>query len=440
MKIFIGSSRESTDAMDWVARSLEDLGHQPVKWNEFGLFPPGEYILSRLLEISQAVDAAIFIFAETDEIWYRGDTLWQPRDNVLIEWGLFAGQLGPKKCIICTEGSPKISTDLRGLLVIEIGEARRNRASFELQKWISGLEAKPVDPKPSSILLQSKVLRSEVIETLRPAMGVPDKFLQIHHDRPMLAEFANAVIQKANKDLDQILRNGTYTMRIATPTATSTEAYVKQWFDLMEHLNLKEYQGAEFLTMSNIVIWSPPYFGRTTYGDLQLESSMKICRIFVVPSDAQLQNKELAIRLRNVLRDYAEKVASSDKEGQASKENRVQTRIYVCADEDEYRAHFIGDDNRSDNFAIWRISDTIKLLLTVDYSLFRGDTNFQIASITFTHGPDSHDIRGKEAFFRRRWNEKSLIEVQDYLDKLEKKLSDPANSSPLMAAGSELSQ
>src|SRR5262249_30187304 len=153
-------------------------------------------------------------------------------------------------------------------------------------------------------------LRQEIIETLKsalPAMEVQDKYLQVYRDRKDLALFAEAVLKRTDNDLSQILSKGTYTMRVVTPS----EDYVQRWYNLMENLNLREYRDAEFITMSNIVIWSSNYFGKTSYGNLQGKSKMRIRRIFVVPSDSQLDTPGLAKRLYTVLRDYADKVNSA---------------------------------------------------------------------------------------------------------------------------------
>jgi hypothetical protein len=272
---------------------------------------------------------------------------------------------------------------------------------------------------------QPQAARYEVIETLRSfykAMGAQDKFLQIHRD-PILTTFAKEVMRRADDDLDQILSKGTYTMRVVTPS----DDYVKRWYSLMESLDANS--NAEFLTMSNIVIWSSDYFGKTPYGNLQSNSKMKIRRIFVVPSNTQLESdRALAIRLQDVLREYVEKIHPT--EADPERPQQVETRVYISASADEYRAHFIsGRDHHSSNFAIWRISDETKLVLTVDYLQDNGDTNFQVASITFGQssfglnlGLSSLDIADKEESFRRRWDSSSVIAVQKYLKMLANKI------------------
>lgn len=114
MKVFLASSCESRNDMHKVAHILESLDHDPVPWDSPLAFLPGTHTLNGLIEISRDVDAAVFVFAEDDKIWYRTSELHQARDNVLLEYGLFAGILGPERALICRKGHPKTPSDLAG--------------------------------------------------------------------------------------------------------------------------------------------------------------------------------------------------------------------------------------------------------------------------------------------------------------------------------------
>lgn len=167
MKIFIGSARESEEAMRWVALCIEEFGHNPLPWDTPGLFAPGEQTFLKLIDISKTVDAAVFIFSEDDHVWYRGDAAKQPRDNVLIEYGVFAGQLGPRKSIICIDGRPKASSDLLGLMCLDISENRRQQARVELKLWVNKLTSEPLDPSTLRLLATVKEREVELEETRR---------------------------------------------------------------------------------------------------------------------------------------------------------------------------------------------------------------------------------------------------------------------------------
>jgi predicted nucleotide-binding protein len=134
MKVFIGSSSESLEEVRMVAEWIEEEGHEPIPWNKSGVFPLGHYVLDSLRQVGKNVDAAILIFSEDDPIWYRGDTSLQPRDNVLIEYGLFFMELGPKRTIICRKGMSKIASDLKGLIFCNLD--KRYKAQNSIIQWL----------------------------------------------------------------------------------------------------------------------------------------------------------------------------------------------------------------------------------------------------------------------------------------------------------------
>ena len=150
MKVFIGSSSEAKQEMRNVARWIEDDNHQALPWDEPGVFMPGDHLFTKLRKISQQVDAAIFIFSEDDKVWFREDMTTQPRDNILLEFGLFAGQLGAERTIICKKGTPKQPIDLQGILYVDLN--RPNDARSRIQKWIAAL-AIEVKPQTSPVSL-----------------------------------------------------------------------------------------------------------------------------------------------------------------------------------------------------------------------------------------------------------------------------------------------
>jgi hypothetical protein len=146
MKIFIGSSKESIEVLREVEIWLQEHNHEPLPWDQPGLFPPGEQTFLTLINISKVVDGAICIFGEDDRVWYRGDAAAQPRDNVLIEYGLFVGALGPRKAIICKHGKPKDPDNLLGITAIDLSKEQRARGRQELRIWANRLSTAPIDP------------------------------------------------------------------------------------------------------------------------------------------------------------------------------------------------------------------------------------------------------------------------------------------------------
>ena len=136
-KVFLASSTSAKPSMKKLAGWLADWNLEPLPWDQPGLFQPGDYILERLLEISLNVEAAIILFGDEDKAWYRKDAKVQPRDNVLIEYGIFASRLGRQRTIVCRTGDPKEASDLGGLIFAQLGttKAQISDAQAELQAW-----------------------------------------------------------------------------------------------------------------------------------------------------------------------------------------------------------------------------------------------------------------------------------------------------------------
>src|SRR4051794_41523661 len=92
-RIFLGSSGKQAKLLQAITRGLEDIA-DVEPWTT--TFNPGRSTLDRLVELSQEVDFAAFVFAQDD--WITTDTSESgqasPRDNVVFEAGLFGG--GPR--------------------------------------------------------------------------------------------------------------------------------------------------------------------------------------------------------------------------------------------------------------------------------------------------------------------------------------------------------
>ena len=148
MRIFVGSSTESLPLARQLALWIEDCGHTPLLWNEIGVFRLGHFTLESLVHLTSRVDGAVLLFSADDRVWYRGNDAAQPRDNVLLEYGLFAGTLGRDKAIICVHGSPKIPVDVAGVTTLSLGplESSHSRARLQLEDWLKS----HVVPRPST--------------------------------------------------------------------------------------------------------------------------------------------------------------------------------------------------------------------------------------------------------------------------------------------------
>src|SRR5579871_1148955 len=116
-RIFLGSSGKQSKLLEAITLALEDIA-DVEPWTT--TFNPGRSTLDRLVELSQQVDFAAFVFAQDD--WTAGDAAERgqasPRDNVVFEAGLFGGALGIRRTFILHANGSKLPTDLLGLTAI----------------------------------------------------------------------------------------------------------------------------------------------------------------------------------------------------------------------------------------------------------------------------------------------------------------------------------
>lgn len=103
-RIFLGSSGKQEKVLQALTHGLEDVA-DVEPWTT--VFNPGTSTLERLVELTQEVDFAAFVFAQDD--WTTksppdpdGVPTGQasPRDNVVFEAGLFGGALGMRRTFI----------------------------------------------------------------------------------------------------------------------------------------------------------------------------------------------------------------------------------------------------------------------------------------------------------------------------------------------------
>src|SRR3954466_16037883 len=121
-RIFLGSSAKQAELLEAIAQGLEDVA-DVEPW--MTTFNPGRSTLDRLVELSQEVDFAAFVFAQDD--WTSTDVAESgqasPRDNAVFEAGLFGGALGIRRTFILHAKDAKLPTDLLGLTSVRYDPA-----------------------------------------------------------------------------------------------------------------------------------------------------------------------------------------------------------------------------------------------------------------------------------------------------------------------------
>lgn len=157
LRIFIGSSFELKQCAQIIQAILQELDSSIEVWGWWrdDVFKPGDTHIESLFEAISRTNAAILIFAEDDRVEKRGVNSWATRDNILLEFGMFAAVHGRKSVMLAKLGNPVIPTDLSGINFVPI-EKCENSSSFkeknreEIRKWAEGVkktQAKTTSPE-----------------------------------------------------------------------------------------------------------------------------------------------------------------------------------------------------------------------------------------------------------------------------------------------------
>lgn len=144
-KIFLGSSSEKKREAEEIEAILKSEGWDVIAWWKPALFPPGKTIFATLMRLGPSLDAAILIFSDDDKIWFRGHAQGAPRDNVLIEYGLFTGIVGgteDDRVIICRIGQPKQASDLAGITYIQYDSSQQTSFISEVRPWLEQIKVR----------------------------------------------------------------------------------------------------------------------------------------------------------------------------------------------------------------------------------------------------------------------------------------------------------
>lgn len=142
--IFIGSSKEGLPIAKKIEASLNGMAECTL-WTD--AFEIGKSNFDNLISQIAFYDYAILVATGDDVITSRKKSSKGARDNVLFEFGLFAGGLGRSRVFYVLESGTKIPSDLLGLtlpFVEPIGQPNHDKSVVtiigEIQKQIIGKE------------------------------------------------------------------------------------------------------------------------------------------------------------------------------------------------------------------------------------------------------------------------------------------------------------
>jgi hypothetical protein len=155
---FIGSSAEGLPIAQAIQQNL-DYSCETQIWSE-GVFGLGGGTLDTLLKSLDNYDFAILVCTPDDLVRSRGEEQASPRDNVLLELGMFLAALGQERTFIVCDRSAnmKLPSDLAGVTRAEyVPPVRGNHqsalgaASTMIKNAIDKLGSKPPSPLSASV-------------------------------------------------------------------------------------------------------------------------------------------------------------------------------------------------------------------------------------------------------------------------------------------------
>jgi len=111
--IFIASSTEALPVAGAVKRSFDAEADVDI-WNE-NIFKANRSYLDTLLNRASYYDFIIAVFTPDDEATIRQRLVKVSRDNVIFEFGLFLGRLGPNRSFLILQDGVEMFSDWSGI-------------------------------------------------------------------------------------------------------------------------------------------------------------------------------------------------------------------------------------------------------------------------------------------------------------------------------------
>jgi hypothetical protein len=116
--VFIGSSSEGEEHAHGFKEVLEENGGIVARhWRDVMAAAQSQTVIEVLVGALDEYDFGVFILSKDDVLSIRGDATAAPRDNVILELGLFTGRLGRERTFIAAPADfdIRVATDLLGV-------------------------------------------------------------------------------------------------------------------------------------------------------------------------------------------------------------------------------------------------------------------------------------------------------------------------------------
>ena len=115
--LFIGSSTEGLEVAREIRTNLEKQSGLITRLWDDGIFSLSTYVADQMIATAATFDFAVLVFSPDDVVLSRDIQNTAPRDNIVFELGLFAGQLGRERTFAVVHGpdKPKLPSDFAGV-------------------------------------------------------------------------------------------------------------------------------------------------------------------------------------------------------------------------------------------------------------------------------------------------------------------------------------
>jgi predicted nucleotide-binding protein/SAM-dependent methyltransferase len=218
LKVFVATTSEALDT-DWFSRALE-IADEKIKdhhphidlrpWNIE--FRPGDITVTRLLEIAPQLLGAVILLTGDDQTEERGESKPSPRDNLILEAGLFLGQLSLGNVLLLREENSKWPSDLLGVTPKKFAsppseregsvEITAKRVAAHISAFVARLS---VTASP-----MSQALRRSIARAIRQAHGLEKKLISGPSEHPVDVPVPEYAYLEAVKAVSERFMTTTY--------------------------------------------------------------------------------------------------------------------------------------------------------------------------------------------------------------------------------------
>lgn len=138
--IFIGSSAEALAEATFISESLRSCPFITTLWTQ-GVFQLSHSSLEDLLAVANNMDFAVLLITSDDATVSRGKKKPSPRDNMILELGLFMGALSRERTFIVNpkDIDLKFPTDILGITTLPYTSGTKNSIKKRLRPIVNAI-------------------------------------------------------------------------------------------------------------------------------------------------------------------------------------------------------------------------------------------------------------------------------------------------------------